>query len=106
MTDVCIGRSFSSRNWPTPWGDNYQALLKFHNILADAQGAEVALFCCVPGLSGMQCFGTVPIDLAFEKLLSALPLMQNSFSRGLVDGRAALAREVLGPIQHALRVDI
>ena len=93
----------STADWPEIWSKDYETLLCLFGIFARKQkDGNVQLWQNDGADRKAILIGVVPEDITYPGLRSAIPLMVDSYRRGVIAGRGALAAEVLAPISEAL----
>lgn len=94
----------STADWPAAWGKDYEALLCVLGLFAhQLKSGNVQLWRNLGSGLKPVLIGVVSEDVPYTTLRDSIPLMFDSYQRGVADGRAALAAEVLAPISEALK---
>lgn len=94
----------STSDWPSAWGKQHEACCLVSGIMAKAQkNRTVELWFLGGDKDAKRCIGAVPEDVEYKQLVVMIPMMIESYRRGVADGRAELAASVLAPITEALQ---
>ncbi|MBP8275326.1 MAG: hypothetical protein KAX55_00335 [Propionivibrio sp.] len=95
----------STSDWPSAWGKQHEACCLVSGIMAKAQKNRTVELWLIGNndANKRRCIGAVPEDVEYRQLVAMIPVMIESYRRGVADGRAELAASVLAPITAALQ---